>query len=360
MEIKGKEMLIYLIIFLFFICNGMKIAEENSFHKDYMDYRSTTAINGIFVVLIFFSHCTQNLTLDGPYDGIYVTMKESLLQMVVVPFLFYSGYGIMESIKTKKGYVKGIIRNRFLKVLVHFDIAVLVYLCLQMLLGRRYEIWHVVQSLIGWTSVGNSNWYIFVTLVLYIMVFAAFIIPLGKDGPVRHLLGIAGIIILAAVYLYFMKSWGVPTRFYNTILLFPSGMLYSMERDKIEKICMKNDICYMASGIIVFVIYYYAYCHARESIFWYSVWGCAFMAMILLFNMKISLKNNMLIWFGKNVFGIYIWQRVPMIILKNLRGGIYTERTYVFIFSCFIATIFITMIFNYILKKVDSRLFKKG
>lgn len=67
----------------------------------------------------------------------------------------------------------------------------------------------------------------------------------------------------------------------------------------------------------------------------------------------------MLIWLGKNVFGIYILQRIPMIILKNLNNGIYVERKYVFIISCFIATLFITVIFNGILKKVDMLMFKK-
>lgn len=137
-------MLIYLIILLMFICNGMKIAESNSFNRDYMKHESTLAINGIFVILVFFSHCTESLDLSGVYDGVYVALKESLLQMVVVPFLFYSGFGIMESIKTKEGYVKSIPGKRFLKVLVHFDIAVIIYLVVQSVLGKSFEFKQII------------------------------------------------------------------------------------------------------------------------------------------------------------------------------------------------------------------------
>lgn len=352
-------MLVYLIIFLMFICSDMKIAEENSFNRNYLNHDSTLAVNGIFVVLVFFSHCTESLDLSGVYDGVYVTLKKSLLQMVVVPFLFYSGFGIMESIKNKEGYVKSIPKNRFLKVLVHFDIAVLLYLVLQYLLGQRFGFKRTILALVGWVGVGNSNWYIFVMLVLYIMVFVAFIIPIRKARGSKYILGITVVIILSLFYIWTMIRYEVPTRFYNTILLFPFGMLYSVGKEKIEKVCMKNDLWYTGSCIITFIAYYYCYCHAKESIVYYSAWGITFMMLVLLFTMKISLKNHMLIWLGKNVFGIYILQRIPMIILKNLNNGIYVERKYVFIISCFIATLFITVIFNSILKKVDMLMFKK-
>lgn len=352
-------MLVYLIIFLMFICSGMKIAEENSFNRDYLKHDSTLAINGIFVVLVFFSHCTESLDLSGIYDGVYVALKKSLLQMVVVPFLFYSGFGIMESIKNKKGYVKAIPRNRFLKVLVHFDVAVLIYLVLQFLLGQRFDFKRIILALVGWVGVGNSNWYIFVTLILYIMVFIAFIIPVRKASGSKYICGITAVIILSLLYMWVMIQYEAPSRFYNTILLFPFGMLYSFGKEKIEKIYMKNDLWYMGSCVITFIVYYYCYCHSKENIVYYSGWGITFMILVLLFTMKISLKNHMLVWLGKNVFGIYILQRIPMLILKNLNDGIYVERKYVFIISCFIATLFITMIFNGILQKVDMLMFKK-
>lgn len=350
-------MLIYIIIVLLLICNGMKIAEENTFHKGYLDKRTTTAVNGIFVILVFFSHCTEALKLNGALDSVYVTMKDSLLQMVVVPFLFYSGYGIMESIKKKDGYVNKIPRHRLLKVLVHFDIAVVLFVITGLLTGRTYELKQVLLAFIGWTSVGNSNWYIFVILILYLIVYFAFKVLGRKNTILYNLLSVLGTSVLVLAYILLMMQWEIPTRFYNTILLFPVGMFYSLFRNKIEKICMKNDACYVGACVITFVLYYWFYCHKKEHISYYILWGMAFMMLVLLFTMKIQLQNTFLLWFGKNVFGIYILQRIPMNILKYFRGGIYVERTYVFILSCFLATIFLTVIFNYVLEKVDKRMF---
>ncbi len=64
----------------------------------------TTVIKGIFVLLVFASHVGQYLSLDAA-DGIlthaYLVIRTKLGQMIVVPFLFYSGYGIRCSIDRK-------------------------------------------------------------------------------------------------------------------------------------------------------------------------------------------------------------------------------------------------------------------
>lgn len=343
-------MLIFIFIILAFICNGMRMAEENQFFNDYLDKKNTTMINGIFVILVFFSHCTANVTLRGIYDSAYITMKDHLLQMVVVPFLFYSGYGMMESIYHKEGYVKKIPRSRLIKVLLHFDVAVIIYLILQFIMGKTYGLKHIILSLIGWRSVGNSNWYIFVILLLYAVVYVVFSII----GSKRRMLGVMVITSIILVYMMLMIHCEQPTRFYNTILLFPFGMFYSMGKDKIETVIMKNDVCYIITFLFSFLSYYYCYRHAQENIVYYVLWGYSFMTLVLLFTMKIQLRNPLLNWFGNNIFGIYILQRIPMNVLKYLG---YSNRTYVYLLSCLFATIFLTVMFNILLNKIDKRLF---
>lgn len=51
-------------------------------------------------------------------------------------FLFYSGYGIMESIKNKgEKYISTVPKKRILNVLVNFDIAVLI--------AHYYKYWRI-------------------------------------------------------------------------------------------------------------------------------------------------------------------------------------------------------------------------
>ena len=196
----------------------------------------TTSIKGIFVLLVFLSHANNYLLSMPAYTADvlnqpYINFQSHLGQGVVVMFLFYSGYGVMESIK-KKGtlYVHAIPKRRILKTLLHFDIAVLLYLFLDLALGtlaRRSPL-TVLLAFTGWTSLGNSNWYIFAVLMLYLFTFIAF--SRLAEKPARALWVVTGFTAVYIAVLAFLKdAW-----WFDTVLLYPIGMWYSFGKVRIE------------------------------------------------------------------------------------------------------------------------------
>ena len=94
-------MAVFLFFTLLIVFVGMKPARNGELHSTYISRNQSTAINGLFTILVFWSHVSTYIKLDSAYDKPYSSFKSFMLQMVVVPFLFYSGYGIMESIKKK-------------------------------------------------------------------------------------------------------------------------------------------------------------------------------------------------------------------------------------------------------------------
>lgn len=60
-----------------------------------LNKEQTTCINGIFVLFVFLSHFGQYETM--PWNNLLLAIG----QLMVAPFLFYSGYGIMEQIKRR-------------------------------------------------------------------------------------------------------------------------------------------------------------------------------------------------------------------------------------------------------------------
>ena len=66
--------------------------------------------------------------------------------------------------------------THLLKVLLHFDLALLLFLGLGFCFGYKNDLATVLKAVIAWSklSVGNSNWFIFTTFCLYIIVFLAF------------------------------------------------------------------------------------------------------------------------------------------------------------------------------------------
>lgn len=106
-------MVFVLLVLMLIIFNRLEFAEEGKFFQnEYLDRNTTTAINGIFVVLVIFSHYAQYANFEGVYDEPYLMLREHLNQMIVATFLFYSGYGMMESFKRKgTHYLKKFPRN---------------------------------------------------------------------------------------------------------------------------------------------------------------------------------------------------------------------------------------------------------
>ncbi len=94
-------MIFFLIVIIAILFYGMQVKPRNEFHTDYCSRKQTSTINGIFSLLIFLSHASQYTVLGGALDNPYLAMRKYLGQIVVASFLFYSGYGMMESINKK-------------------------------------------------------------------------------------------------------------------------------------------------------------------------------------------------------------------------------------------------------------------
>ncbi len=348
-------MAVFMIISFVFAFIGINAKKQNEFYDDYTSKSNSTAINGLFTLWVFLSHVCTYIEMNGPLDEAYLSFKSYHSQLVVVPFLFYSGFGIMESIK-KKGfsYVKAIPKNRFLKVLLHFDIAVIMFIFVNLIFGKTFPIKRILLSLIGYSAVGNSNWYIFATLGLYLTAFAAFFV-FRKISFKANFLGAVLASVLAVAFVYWQIIMKRPSYCYDTIIVFSAGMLFSMLKKYIDKIVMKSDWIFYLSLAGVFLVYNVFYLKRKSGVEYHSIWAILFMVLILLATMKIKIGNNILEFFGSHVFSIYILQRIPMIVFSNL--GL-TEHKYIFVSCCFVVTIAMAVIFDLLMEKLDSVVFK--
>ena len=78
-----------------------------------MSLEATSAIKGIFAVLILYSHIESYLSIsENWYDVAFTKVKNYHGQLIVAMFFFYSGYGVMFSIMRKQNYAKSFFKNR--------------------------------------------------------------------------------------------------------------------------------------------------------------------------------------------------------------------------------------------------------
>lgn len=352
-------MTVFLVVAVLILFNEMKAAKEGQFHKDYLSKDKTAAVNGFFVILILLSHAKHYIDTGGAYDSAYMAVSSHLNQMVVASFLFYSGYGMTESVKRKKyPYVKSIMTNRFWKLLLNYCLALVIY-CVEWIFLRKYvTLRQLLDDTIGWSLKGNTGWYIFAMFLLYILFFISFFIIKFNDNPKLYYLCAVVFtgLVIAAVYVQMKLDRNGYT--YNTLILFALGVWWSLLRDLIDKIVMKNDMVYFFILMLVVGAYCLTYFRRwKGGIEFYSLWAIAFTVLIILITMKVSFFNPILSFFGRHVFSIYILQRLPMYFFDNL--GYSQSHKYMFVICCIAVTIVLAVIFDKVTGVIDKAIFDR-
>ena len=336
-------------LFLFALI-GAKFSFRSYNTIEYLSMDSTNAVRGVFMALIFLSHFMQYYTYTSEFDKLGGNVSRTLGQMIVVMFMFYSGYGIGESVKRKgMGYIKSFPKNRVLKTLLHFDVAILIYFILSLILELNYPSGQVALAFIGWTSIGNSNWYIFAVIILYVITWIAF--SIFRKNKVA---AAAGVTLLTVVYIvvmsFFKEYW-----WYDTVLCYAAGLWYSLFKEKLENLLTKHNAVWLvittASAVGWWVSHMY-----RVIVPMRILEAILFTLMVITLSLKVSIRNKPLIWLGKHTFEIYILMRMPMKLLAL--WGLKDINVYLYLAASFVATLVICVLFSYLLKGIDKLIFR--
>ncbi|MBR3780243.1 MAG: acyltransferase family protein [Clostridia bacterium] len=345
-------MIFFLAALLVLCVIGIKFSGKNGF-EDYMSPQKTGAIKGIFVIIVLFSHVRQYITLTSEwYDKPFTDFMLFLGQLMVVMFLFYSGYGVTLGLAKKDGYVKSLISKRALKVLLHYDIAILIFYFLGLALGKNYTIKKLLLSFIGLDAVGNSVWFIFVILILYIITWISFLFVKKKavlGTAITTVLSVAAVVVL-----WLLK--GKEYWWYDTLLCYPLGMWYAISKPYIDKALVPSFGKWaISTGItlaaFITLNHFFILNGKIRAIF--IPMALVFTLLTVLVSMRISINNGVLRWFGKRVFGIYILQRIPMIILQHFGMN---DSPLLFAAVSFAVTIVLAEVFERCMDKLDSAL----
>lgn len=180
-------MVIFYFLIFTLILIGFKF-NRNGFYEDYIGKNQCNAIKGIFILIVFLRHVVPYVVKAGYkmptlLDKGFILIDGQIGQLLVVMFFFYSGYGVMTSVSRKgENYINDIPKKRVLTTFLNFDIAVALFLVMDFALGIQVETQQYFMSRFGWDSVGNSNWYIFIILMCYILTYFSFRLKLSGGG----------------------------------------------------------------------------------------------------------------------------------------------------------------------------------
>lgn len=343
-------MFLLIIIFMVICLYNFRIVDNKN---EYLSKENSNMIKGLFVFWVFIRHVipyVDNFSQNW-YDSIVIGFDKKLAQTIVVLFMFYSGYGISESIRIKgKSYVEKIPKNRILKTAINFMIAVTIYAIIDIILNiNDISIKNYFLALTGWVSIGNSNWYIFTIIFMYIFTWISYMIFKNKNKAF-----IFNVILSCCYMLLLFKLKG--SYWYDSIVGYIIGMFFSNYKDFVEKIleCRIFEIFAVIISSVVLVICAYFELFSKNVIF-ALVYNSLFCIFFVLVSRKIKLNSKILKIMGENLFPIYMYMRVPMMVLKST----IEINAYLYVILSAVFTYFIVIIYNKVYKLKDKLLSKQ-
>lgn len=320
-------------------------------NEGYISSQNTLPIKGFWVMVVFFCHYSSYIELSQhTLNYLFLWLNSQIGQLCVVMFLFYSGYGIWCSYCVKPNYIKTFLWNRIFLVWLNFAICLLFFLIENLFLGIKYDLIEIFLSFTGLASIGNSNWYMFVTFALYIIFFLSFKMFGNKDKEFGLTVFTTFCFVLVVV-LYLTKE----PYWYNTLLCFPAGMWYATLKNKINDFSFKSIANYLLLLSLSFSFLVITYLLQRWHGIFFIIYAISFCVFTVVVTMKLTVNSKLLSFLGKHVFSIYIFQRL----FFNL-GQYYglNKMSYLYFILCLAGTIIFAIIYDCSFEKIRQRLIK--
>lgn len=334
-------MLYIFIIFIVLSLYKISFNKINQIDEEALSHSRTTMINGFFVGLILFSHFNSYVSLSSSTDKIYLMIMRNIAQLMVTTFLFYSGYGIYESIKNKPKYMENFFKNRLVKLFISFSLAIILYIIMNLILKNSYPVTTILLSFIGIKDIGNSNWFIFATFCMYISILISF-----KIFKKNHQTALLSCLLGTILYIFILRKFGYSGYWYDTVLCFNLGMYVSYYKKNILKL-LKDKWNYIVVLITIFLMFLMTHIKGYNYIV-YILHSLIFVLIVLVITLKVKFGNKLLYYLGKNTFNIYVLQRLAYMALNKI--SYFSNHICAYFLVSIIIIIILTYIFDIIVK----------
>lgn len=337
-------MIVLYLILVVLVCFSIRpLVNAETSNPDYISKETTNVIKGVCIWMVFICHVSSYMR-DMPFlnhwDSLLYVANHYIRQLLIVPFLFYSGYGVTIAFKSQEGYSVNFFKRRVVTTLLNFDVAVAFFLLLNFFFDFELDVKKTLLSFIGWESLGNSNWYIFCIVFCYILSFVTYKI-FGTDNKMLYAL-----VLGVGIYMVIMILCGKGRWWYDTVFAYAAGACFAWWKQTFEVLMEQKYWKLMVFSIFGFLLFYNAPNYYGLSA---NISAVFLSAIIVLFTYKFKMKNSLLEWSGQHTFPIYIYQRLPMIALSTIAGGSFmTGCHYMYIGACLIVTIIIAFVYKYI------------
>lgn len=310
--------------------------------EDYLSKYSTCNLKGIAALGILVHHIYQYNIFTN--NIIISRVFQNMGYLCVSIFFFCSGYGLMCS-SEKEGYIKNFIKRKFIPLYLFYILLLFLYVIYKLFLHINFTYRDLILSITFGKTIVTLGWYLQVTFLLYIIFYIIF----NKLNKKRGILLFVFILIIYSIICFLC---GIATTWYESVFCFILGMIWQLNKNKIDRILNKHFKINVLISITLFIfslilsLKYFVIFKILSSIFF------VILVIILLYYFKnhIIINNTVFKILGDYSLEIYVSQGFLLLLKKN--SVFYINNNIIFIIVVIIGTV----IMAYIMKKVYMKI----
>ena len=326
----------YLFYFLLaaLICFGARYAGRGNWNEEYTSLKQMKILQGITALGIVLHHMAQRTCapwLPSVYIRHGLDSFVPIGYMLVGVFLFCSGFGLYTSVKTKPDYLKGFFRGRILPVILAFYLSEWIYTAIRLISGVKMDFMEILWYLSGLHMANGDAWYAVVIPFFYLVFWLAFRFCKREGTAIFWVfLFTLGYTVLGACIGHQSDWWMQGEWWYNSILLFPLGMVFGKFERKITGALKKGYWFWLPLSLAAAILLllqsewlnnnawgYYSSLRdpmriPKSLISAGLQWlvALAYVMFSFLVLLKVKIGNRFLGWLGTVTLDLYLMQRV--------------------------------------------------
>ena len=322
-----------LYLFYFFLGGllfwGMRRTPRGEWNVEYTSRDQTGALRGAAALGVMLHHMAQKTCAPWNPSAFIVHGLDIFLDVgyiFVSVFFFLNGLGLYKRLHVRQDYLEHFFRRRVLPIAVAFYLSEWICLAVRLLMGERMETADILWNLTGLRMANPNAWFMVTLPLFYLFFWLAFRFSKREGAAILKVFALVLAYTVGCAFVDHQNVWWIRGEWwYNSVILFPVGLLYAKHEEKLTAAFKKRHtlwLCFslaLAAAAWLFSAWAVgAWGYYGENWDWLKVphrLGSAFSQWLvcaavlwplLLFMMKCRIGNRALKWIGEMSLDLYL------------------------------------------------------
>lgn len=352
------------IVILIILLYGVNISREGQWQEGSLDLSHSKDLLGYFAILIVVHHLVQNLISSKNIDVGILSVFENMGVCFVGVFFFFSGYGLIKSLKTKPDYLNGFFKKRIVRIIIPFYVVNTFFVIVTNMMGL-IEKQEMPLCIAGIFMANDHMWYLVEIILLYSLFYLNFKKSSSEEEAFLKMFVQISVIITGSLLIGHGPFWFQGEWWYNSTLLFFIGMVIARFEKPVISYAKRNYKILTFFSAAAFIIFHALTVNAINTAGYWTEYDekitwmesildkvqvltlqipmiIAFVILIVLLGLKVRVGNKVLSFLGTISLEIYITHRLWIILFDKMKNPL------VFLVSVLVCAVILGAVFHVI------------